>query len=93
MSVQNIESPDEWTRTTFGGRPQPCFFCGSDVINVAVIWSGQSQIAADDGLVILHPHCATALGCELIADARNAERLLHGKPILAGICKSLLAQG
>ncbi len=93
MSVQNIKSPDEWTRTTFGGRPPPCFFCGTNVIDVVVVWSGQGQLEANDGLVILHPVCATILGGELIADARNAERLLHGKPILAGICKSLVAEG
>ena len=93
MSVQNIKSPDEWTRATFGGRPQICFFCGEDVNDVIVLWSGQSQAETNDGLVILHPNCAADLGGELIADARNAERLLRGKPISAGICKSLLAQG
>ncbi len=49
--------------------------------------------AEDSGLILLHPDCATNLGNELIGDARTASRILNGKPLLAGVDKSLLPQG
>lgn len=93
MSVHNLKSKDEWTRETFGGHPAHCFLCGEQVDDVAVIWKGHAWTATACALVVLHPRCGTALGIEFIGDARNAQRLLAGKPILAGIDQSLLSQG
>ena len=93
MAVINLKSPDPWTRETFGGRPASCFYCGKVVGDVAVHWHGHDWTAADSVDVVLHPVCATTLGIEIIGDARNANRILTGKPLLAGIDQSLLSQG
>ena len=93
MSVQNLKSTDAWTRAAFAGQPARCFYCREDIADVAVIWSGYMGEDADSNLISLHPDCATRLGVELIGDARNADRLLTGKPLTAGICPSLIAQG
>ncbi len=93
MSVNSLSSRDEWTRATFGDRPQMCFFCTNQIYEVAVIWSGCSGTEALAPVIVLHPDCAALLGGELIGDARNAKRIFEGKPLLAGVDKSLLAQG
>ncbi len=92
MSVQNLKSTDEWTRATFAGMPARCFYCGEDIAEVAIVWNGHMDDDADSNLISLHPDCATRLGIELIGDARNAQRLLTGKPLTAGICPSLIVQ-
>ena len=93
MSVQNLKATDAWTRTTFDGRLQHCFYCGERIPEIAVLWSGCGMEAEDNGLILLHPNCATSLGNELIGDARTARRILNGKPLLAGVDKSLLSLG
>ena len=93
MSVQNLNSTDAWTRAPYAGMPARCFYCGEDIADVAVIWSGYMDDDADSNLISLHPDCATHLGNELIGDARNAQRILTGKSLTAGICPSLIAQG
>ena len=93
MAVSNLKSPDDWTRTTFDGRPTGCYFCGEEITDVAVVWNGHSPDLESLGLVAFHPDCAIGLSVELIVDARNAQRLLAGKPLTAGISRSLLPQG
>ena len=93
MSVANVKARDSWTRLTFEERPQPCFFCGGLASDVVVLWSGCARSDTTDALIVLHPDCATKLGIELISDARTAQRALSGKSLLAGVCRSLLAQG
>ena len=93
MGVQNLKATDPWTRETFGGRAAYCFFCGEVVGDVVVVWKGHSPDRESLALVTLHPNCAINLSVELSGDARNAQRLLDGKPLDAGIDRSLLAQG
>ena len=93
MSVQNLKSPDEWTRLTFEGRAASCFYCSEDVTEVAIVWNGFPSRATDCGLIVCHPDCAVILAIELMGDARNAQRLLTGRPLTAGICSSLIPQG
>lgn len=93
MSVQNLKATDAWTRATFNGRPQHCFYCGERIPEIAVVWSGHSMHGEGTDLIVLHPRCATSLGIELIGDARTARRILNGKPLLADVDKSLLPQG
>ena len=93
MAVSNLKAPDEWTRETFGGHPAHCYLCGEVVSDVAVTWHGHDWSAASCIELVLHPACGVALGNELTADARSAQRILNGKPILAGIDPTLLSQG
>ena len=67
MSVQNLKAPDAFTRATFAGMPARCFFCGEDIADVAVVWSGDMGDDAARNFISLHPACATRLGGELIA--------------------------
>lgn len=55
-----------------------CFFCGETLSGHVVCWMGTSLIG-------LHPTCAYELSHELIGDARNAIRVIEGKPLSAGV--------
>ena len=93
MAVSNLKAPDEWTRETFGGYPAHCFLCGEVVSDVAVTWHGHDWTAASPVDVVLHPACGSTLAIELAGDARNAQRILDGKPLTAGVNPSLIPQG
>ena len=90
MSVNNLKARDDWTRNEFGGRAPACFYCGETITDIAIIWQGHASDGANLGLICCHPQCATDLGAELLADSRNAQRLLIGKPLTAGVDASLL---
>ena len=92
MSVAKLKARDKWTEATFGGQSATCFFCAEEIDAVAILWNGCAGLEMDDGLIALHPDCAALLGGELIGDARNAKRILEGKPLTAGVDQSLLAR-
>ena len=93
MAVHNLAARDEWTRKTFGGRPQSCFLCGEEASPVVVGWHGCPRENNGEPLIILHPACATKFATRLITDAMIVQRLLNGKRPLAGIDKTLFPQG
>lgn len=79
MSVQDL-TPGTWMADTwFRGREILCFKCGEAVAGIAVVWNGHPKA------IILHPTCAGELVIELAGDARNAFRVIEGKPIAAGV--------
>lgn len=84
MSVQRMVADDQAKRDMFGTAPR-CYRCNEPVGIYAVVWQGHARMeGGDDGLIVLHPDCATKLACELIGDARNARRVVDGKPVDAG---------
>ena len=62
-----------------GLHPDACFWCGERILSIGVIWAGHGK------KVICHPHCAYDLAHELISDARNAIRVIEGKPVNTGV--------
>ena len=82
MSVENLMSGApfrEFVRTRSCEPYDSCSLCGESVSRVGVVWHH------GDGLLILHPHCAFDLAHDLIGDARNAIRLIEGKPLRRGV--------
>jgi hypothetical protein len=62
----------------YNGKPI-CFWCSEEVNGIGVIWAGHNAS------ICFHPTCAKEFSCELIGDARNAIRLIEGKPIDHGL--------
>ena len=82
MSVENLMPGApfrEVVRTRICEPYDACSFCGEPIRRICVAWQG------GDSLWVLHPHCAYDLAHELIGDARNAIRLIEGKPLRRGI--------
>lgn len=92
MSVNDLRQPTELQRY-FDGQVPTCFRCQEPVAGIGVIWAGHAAAQDLVGVIVLHPTCAIELSVDLIGDARNAARVIEGKPLDRGVHVDMRAGG
>lgn len=79
MSVENFDQIGGAIEFLGEETPENCFYCGKPLAGVGVLWFGAGKAIG------LHRDCASSFGAHIIKDSLHANRLVAGKPILAGI--------
>ena len=64
MSIEAVKRDQGYDDTFFMPDDWLCFFCGEELGDVTIFWSGSGE----NGSLALHPSCALALAVELMRD-------------------------